>query len=795
LTIDPSLAFSTYFGGSGEDEAEGIAVYQGNAYVAGRTNSINFPVSTDVEQGKSGGGFDVFVSELATDPPSLVFSTYLGGSQDDEATALVLAPSTPSAYIFVTGTTSSPNFPIAPSNAAQNKFGGGTQDAFVTLLNPAGSMLVYSTYLGGSDSDNGSTIAIDEFGDAWVGGGTFSTDFPTRNPFQATNQGGEDGFITEVSPDGTQFLTSTYLGGNQNDRITGLAEFLGYIYVTGATMSPDFPVTQFAFQTRCGSDGNCNGGLDDAFVTQFGESYPGQTLSLLYSTFLGGSAADEALGIYCDGSESLWLVGQTLSPDFPTTPGAFQTKCGTDGNCNGGKHDVFLTSMNLPAGNYPGTLNYSYLGGSGDDVGTAVTQDWYGDIYVTGRTDSTDFPTAPAIQPPFQLANGGEADAFVTVFNPDGSGTPPLLFSSYLGGSGTENSKGGSSANGAIGAIALDVLAASGSLVNVYLAGGTNSTDFSVVFPLPGQQTYQGGASDAFVTQVSAVLPLDAVTVSVTDYITCVPYAHDYDQCPPNGSYGIGATLLKPAFSSSFLTYTDTYKDSYLFYSGAHVALSGAFPVFWGGACSGYSLTCNLIVNGPTNVSAIYGPFSLSASPATATVAAGSSVTSVVTVSALSGSGYSGTVSLSCALSWQQPFVPPPQAPTCSVSPASVNLVNGGSATATMTVYTTPNSAAMALPGLRREVLRDCGFWLPISGFVVSGIFVAGDCRKKKKLFAMPASLLFAALVLMTACGGGPRGGGRAGVGGTPSGAYTMLVTGTAADNNYNTGECTVTVD
>jgi hypothetical protein len=210
LFIDP-LVYSTYVGGSGNDEGIGIAVDgAGNAYVTGQTTSTNFPTMNPL-QPANGGGVDAFVAEINPTGSSLVYSTYLGGSGQDQAQGIVVDSS---GDAYVTGFTTSTNFPtmnpLQPSNA-----GGG--DAFVAELNPTGSALIYSTYLGGSGSDGGIGIAVDSLGDAYLTGQTYSTNFPTMNPLQPSNAGGSDAFVAELNPTGSAFVYSTYLGGSGND--------------------------------------------------------------------------------------------------------------------------------------------------------------------------------------------------------------------------------------------------------------------------------------------------------------------------------------------------------------------------------------------------------------------------------------------------------------------------------------------------------------------------------------------------------------------------------------------------
>jgi hypothetical protein len=807
LIIDPSLAFSSYFGGSGEDDIEAISACPFGFCVTGRTNSINFPVafqSGSGQQTKLAGGFDAFVSEIALVGADYVVygSVYLGGSQDDEATAISF-DYTFSPNVYVAGITSSTDFPI-PGHAAQGAYGGGAQDAFVAELavGNASFDLLYATYLGGSGSDTATAI-LNYTDAAWVAGGTFSTDFPTVNAYQAVNKGGEDGFLTFVDLAGGKFSGSTYLGGSQNDQITAMTAFDFSLIVTGYTASPDFPVTPGAPQTKCGSDGNCNGGLDDVFVASISADTLFDTY-LQWATFLGGSGADEASAITLNPDTinqfagcQYWIVGKTLSPDFPTTAGAFQAKCGTDGNCNGGQPDVFLASLTSAPANPPNlactsipVLSYStFLGGSGDDEGTGVAQDYLGNVYVTGRTESTDFPTGPALEAPFQSTNAGGADAFITAFKIGGTPGPPLLYSSYLGGSGTENSLGGSSANAAIGAIYVypGVVGPQPFQIAIFLGGNTSSPDFPVVNPLQNGQTYQGGASDGFVTILNDTLPVD--TVFVTEYLPCPLYA--------TSCINIGATN---AIITNAFTFLPVPSPNFSYYPGTQTTLSsistgGNTPVYWGGACagSGYSSTCNLTVNTSLiNVSAGVAPFIVEVNPTSTTITAGQSFTSTVTISALPNTNYSAQVALSCAtyiFPSPPPGGPPPppsppsppavDPPTCSVSPSTVNLLNGGSATASFVVYTTGSSGALYPSSLKHDLQWAFGVWLPLGGLMLSGVCIVGSRREKKKWIAATCFLLAVTFPLIDCGGSGSAGGGA---GGTTLGGYTFSINGAAAD-------------
>ncbi len=369
LVIDPVMVYSTYLGGSGDDYGYGIAVdSSGNAYVTGRTTSADFPTASPLQAVFGGGSYDAFVAKLNPAGSALVYSTYLGGS-DYEAGGGIAVDSSGNAY--VTGATISTNFPTA--NPLQAAYGGGIYDAFVAKLNPTGSALVYSTYLGGSDIDGGSGIAVDSSGNAYVTGDTISTDFPTANPLQAGLGGIQNAFVVKLNPAGSSLVYSTYLGGSSYDEGNGIAvDSSGNAYVTGDTISTDFP-TANPLQAALG-------GIQNAFVVKLNPAGS----SLVYSTYLGGSGQDQGNGIAVDSSGNAYVAGITGSPNFPTASPlqAFP----------GGSFNAFVAKLN-PAGS---TLVYStYLGGG---QGYGIAADSAGNAYVTGFTDSFNFPIVSPLQ-------------------------------------------------------------------------------------------------------------------------------------------------------------------------------------------------------------------------------------------------------------------------------------------------------------------------------------------------------------------------------------------------------------
>src|SRR3989449_1845312 len=327
--------------------------------------------------------------------PTLAYSTYLGGNSLDEGFGIAV-DSLGQAY--VTGVTASLDFP--PTAGAFQSSSAAGEEAFVTKLNPTGAALVYSTYLGGTNSDVSLGIAVDSLGQAYVTGRTSSANFPTTaGAFQPSFPGGFfAAFVTKLNPTGAALVYSTYLGGTGGEQGFSIAvDAAGNAYVTGNTFSTNFPTTAGAFQPRFG------GGDNDAFVTKLNTLASGSA-SLVYSTYLGGTSDENGFGIAVDATGNTYVTGQTGSLDFPTTTGAFRPSFA------GGFIDAFVTKLN-PTG---AALVYStYLGGTSDDFGLGIAVDSFGNAYVTGFTGSLDFPTLGA----FQTTSGDGADAFVAKFS------------------------------------------------------------------------------------------------------------------------------------------------------------------------------------------------------------------------------------------------------------------------------------------------------------------------------------------------------------------------------------------
>lgn len=465
----PDLVYSTYLGGSLDEDLgdNPIAVdAAGNTYIAGYTASADFPVTPGAFDTTPNGGNDAFVAKF--DPAgAIVYATYLGGSGSDRAWSIAV-DSLGNAY--VAGTTSSNDFPITVG--AFDSSLNGADDVFVVKLDPTGTSLVYATFLGGTGDEGANAIALDSAGNAYVAGGTDSTDFPTTiGAFDTSKSSADrDAFVAKLNSTGSSLVYSTYVGGSAFDYARSVAvDTAGHAYLTGPTESTDFPTTPSAFDTsHNGDQGGFSADHRDAFVATLNDTGS----ALIYSTFLGGRKWDEGLAVAVDATGSAYVTGITSSNNFPTSSGAFDTKY--DGR------DGFVAKLDA-AGS---TLVYStYLGGFGDDGGDAIALDPSGSgiAYVSGRTSSTDFPTT--LGAPDTTYNGGSYDAFVTKVNATGSS---LLGSTYLGGSDWENGGDG---------IAVD------SSGTVHVIGWTRSTDFPTT-PDAFQST-NNGPDDLFLTRLS----------------------------------------------------------------------------------------------------------------------------------------------------------------------------------------------------------------------------------------------------------------------------------------------------
>ncbi|MFN2578127.1 MAG: CHRD domain-containing protein [Pyrinomonadaceae bacterium] len=474
LVIDPTLVYSSYLGGGGDDSGSSIAIDgSGNVYVAGTTASTNFPTRGAAFPNNKALS-DIFVTKLDAAGANIIYSTYIGGSGLDRADGIAV-DANGNAYVVGRVGDTSIDFPTT-AGALGTTYRGGDFDGFLFKLNPQGNALVYSTFIGGEDNDSTEGVAVDATGNAYVTGGTRSSGFPvTPSAFQSFRAGDTDAYLMKLNAAGSGVLYSTLLGGSGTDRGSDVVvDATGNAYVAGYAASPDFP-TQNAFQVF-------SGGSFDAFVAKIDTTAVGAA-SLVFSTYIGGIGDDKAFGIAADvGVANVYVAGQTSSNNFPVLNPAQPS--------SGGSFDAFIAKIS----NSGAKVYATYFGGSGDDRATGVAVNASG-AYLTGFTASTNLPTVS----PLQLNNGGAFDAFIAKLNPGGNA---FLYSTYLGGSANENFV---PAVTATNPIAVDTS-------NAYLTGYTSSTNFPTGSPL---QSLTGGSQDAFVAKVADVTPAADFSLSI----------------------------------------------------------------------------------------------------------------------------------------------------------------------------------------------------------------------------------------------------------------------------------------
>jgi len=813
LVIDPALSYFTYLGGSGTESNMQVAVDAAlNIYLAGSTDSASdFPVTTGPPF--AGGTTDVFIAKLnpAIPPPQsqLIYATYLGGSGADDAAGLA-ADSGGQAY--VAGTTTSPNFPT--TTTAFQTSATGTH-GFLTKLDADGGLTLpsaYSTYLAGNGADSVTGLAIDTRGHAFVTGTTTSTDSATGFPatpggYQlsslATNQFFASKLDTNQNVSGAAtMLYSTYFGGANpiGAQITGggiAIDNSGNMYITGATsflFDPnavnDNPRTNFPIlnaQQACLDQPPSVTACDlnqtalDVFVAKINPNRAG-TVGLIYSSYLGGSLDDAGLGIAVDSAGNAYVTGQTLSGDWtpPTSVAPFQTLFG-GGNVN--NHDAFIAKIGNPTGSsstFPLTY-FTYLGGTGDDVGQAIAVDSVQAAHVVGTTGSPDLPVFDPLQD--QLTFGGATDAFVAQILTTSSGKAAGDSVSYLGGSSEDRGLG----------IAVDVNN------TAYVSGVTLSSDFpkpaAPPAPLPFQSNLNG-PQDAFLVRIG----------QISDFVEPV-------DSPPTAS-------PNPASLGNQVTFTYTFANNGPD-PAAHVVFSGSFPPAGvtfnsatatpGGTCPtpvGSTVLCNIgsvavaakvtvtVILTPTtgttslnvapSLSANGGPFvpfqsvgavpvtdfAISAAPTSVTINAGESTSYVVTLTPLPT--YASAISVS--------DTGLPTASTGTFTATSVTISGNSPATTTLNIKTTarPVNTGSLLRGGPLYVT-----WLPVGGLSLLGFGVGAGFKRRRWLAGMLLGLLAGLIVLQAACGN--SGSTPTPTGGTPAGTYTVTITGSSGSASHNT--------
>jgi len=395
-----SLIQSTYLGGSHYDMGYALALSpSGDIYVAGWTQSTDFPGTLGGAQAANAGGHDAFVTRLNGALTSLLQSTYVGGSNDDEAYALVVSPA---GDVYVAGLTESTVFPKTSGGAAQPSYGGST-DGFVTKFNATLTSMEQSTFLGGAGYDQIYALGLSPAGQIYATGRTMSSNFPkTAGGAQSNYSGSNDVFVARLDAALTSIFQSTYLGGSSGDYPHALAIApSGEVYIAGRTYSSDFPKTQG------GAQESKNGSADDAFVTKLDSLLT----NFVQSTYLGGSDYDEAFALALASTGDVYVAGYTHSKDFPhTTGGAQETAAG---------FDAFVAKLSA---DLTANVQSTYLGGNNEDRALTLALTLDDHVYVAGYTAANNFPAiSEGAQPVF---GGGFSDAFVAYLTKDLSSVP-----------------------------------------------------------------------------------------------------------------------------------------------------------------------------------------------------------------------------------------------------------------------------------------------------------------------------------------------------------------------------------
>jgi hypothetical protein len=419
----PEPRLMGYLGGSGTDDCDGIALDRaGDIYLGCHSDSPDFPHLPAKPAPRSNADMDAVVVKIDARTGRIVWATRTGGSDWDAAGDLAVAKD---GSVYVLGQTQSPDFPTTP-DAVQRKFGGPRRDAVVLKLDANGK-IVYSTFLGGSKNDEATALALADDGTVYVGGATWSDDFPGVHAGQFGPGGAPDGFIARLRLGDPASLQTVKIGGTGREQITGLAlDHAGNLFAAGYTGSSDFPVKN-ALQSRFG-------GELDAFLAKWRVS----DWSLLFSTYLGGSKLDAAGALTLDSAGNPILSGTTASEDFVTTPGAFQPHLR-------GTYDAFVTKLDRDGGRVIWSTHY---GGSTkdplvyDSAGVAVDQQ--GRVWIVGMTAASDLPVRNGFQPSY---GGGNLDGFLAALSPDGS---KLCYGTYVGGNGQDLLEGIAAGNGKV---------------------------------------------------------------------------------------------------------------------------------------------------------------------------------------------------------------------------------------------------------------------------------------------------------------------------------------------------------
>ena len=802
LVIDPMLTYSTYLGGTNTEMLPSIAVDSGaSIYVTGATNSTDFPV-TEGSPYQAGATSNVFVAKFDPTGATLVFATYIGGTGADTSVGIAVDAAT---NVYIAGTTTSTNFPTM--NAFQTApVSPGNPHTFVTELSSSGASLIYSSYFSGNQTDTAKGMTLDDKDFVYVIGITNSTNFPlapTAGTFQSTLQGSNAFFISKVAPTSTganSLVFSTYFGGGNpsNGSVSGGAIAVdnnaagSNIYFTGGTnflFTGNNPITDFPIKNAINPGGAC---LDvptqstttacttsgvapmDAFVAKLN---PGTNTGalLLYCTYLGGTGTDIGLGIAVDASGNAYVTGSTDSPAFPTISGGIHGKQTT----SGGGIDAFVGKINNPAINSGSTnvqLTYfSFLGGTGTDVGNAITVDSVQGARVVGTTASSNFPTSNPI--PGGATLKGSQDAFVARLDTLGTTASTSEFVTLLGGSGTETGTG----------ITLDTD------TDTFVTGETTSTDFPTAAPF---QAALKGPQDVFVSKLGPTLSFNLTVASPTANSANAGNQLSFTYTVTN----TGDTTSNVAFSDNLAAGSGSAPVTFVSAS----ASGGTCPttptdnkvlcnlgVINGGQSS--TITVNLTPTGPGTIAnsgtvtvggfsktAIASPVSVNSFRLTAlrsnnTVVAGNPASYPIQITP--SSVFTASISIACSSGL------PGGGTTCTPSTNPVTLEGQSPSTVTLVISTFPRVTTTA--GLTRDGGRFLASLLPVAGLAFLGLGIGSGLNRRRRIMGCLFFLALMTLVLLQpACGGHSS---TTTTTGTPAGTYTINVSATSGSFSQTT--------
>ena len=811
LIIDPVLTYSTYLGGSGNEACSIIAPITvaglaappagcpaiavdavGNAYVAGLTTSPTFPGTTGEYQTglATGATANNFIAKI-TPTGSLQFATYLGGNGTDFPAGIAVDSGFD---VIVAGTTTSGNFPTTngPTNAAfQTVPLTGGKHVFVSKLDPAGKNLLYSTYLSGSGTDIAAGLAVDQAGsNAYVTGTTTSNEVETGFPstvgaFQTSPKAANQSFFTKVDPNASgpaSVLYSTYLGGSSPS--TGVMVGGGIAvdsnsnaYITGGTNFIDMPVLN-AYQAT-----NKNG--LDAFLIKINPAAVTGT-QLQYATYIGGSLDDVGYGVAVDSSPNAYIVGWTTSTDFNaavTGTTALQA-------APGGGTDAFLAKFGVPCAGTtcttPLPLNYfTYLGGSGTDVATAVTADGNQGARIAGWTTSTNFPiVGTLLQPTY---GGGTSDAFFARIDTLATCSPiitstcaPTSSSGYFGGNFADFGTG----------VALDQQG------STYLTGETASTS-----GLPLKNAFQGnlsGPSDTFASKLAPVLNLTMPNPTPSPFVVGVGGQVSFAYTITNSGEFTNGVIFADYLQTSGQTFVSATAapgtcgnpinqvvlcNVGTLNAGATatvtIVLTATAPVVSGSSTvlgNSGSAFVGQSIQATSGASVAVNDFSLKAAPVSSTVPAGVPATFTATVTPSANNGFPESISISCGSGL-------PTGATCL--PGNNNPIpnlNSGAQSSQLIINTVARvTTTTQLPHQRGPNIPLYAAWFPVSGLALLGLKVGGKrSRAGRVLMGVLLIGFFALICFQPGCSSSST---TTTTTGTPAGTYPVTINATSGNN------------